>query len=78
MQSADLRLPHSWYPMARSMRRRLIYHGGPTNSGKTHNALVAMQKAESGVYCGPLRLLAMEIFDRTNADGLFCSLLTGW
>lgn len=33
---------------------------GPTNSGKTHNALQRLQTAESGVYCGPLRLLAME------------------
>ena len=77
VQSADLRLPHSWYPLARSMKRRMIYHAGPTNSGKTHNAILALQKARQGVYCGPLRLLAMEIYERCNADGVFCSLLTG-
>ncbi len=35
--------------------RSIIYHAGPTNSGKTYNALQAMRAAESGVYCGPLR-----------------------
>lgn len=31
---SDIRLPHEWYPRARIMKRRIIYHGGPTNSGK--------------------------------------------
>ena len=26
----------------------------------------AMREAKSGVYCGPLRLLAMEVFDSVN------------
>ena len=26
----------------------------------------AMREANSGVYCGPLRLLAMEVFDSVN------------
>ena len=34
---------------------------GPTNSGKTHAALQALKAAETGVYCGPLRLLAWEV-----------------
>lgn len=33
--------------------------------------------AKSGVYCGPLRLLASEIFKRTNAAGVPCDLVTG-
>ena len=49
------------FPAARSFRRRIIYHAGPTNSGKTHSALEAFKNAESGIYCGPLRLLAMEV-----------------
>lgn len=53
------------------------YHAGPTNSGKTHNALQALLKARSGVYCGPLRLLAVEVFERVNEDGVPCNLLTG-
>jgi ATP-dependent RNA helicase SUPV3L1/SUV3 len=65
------------FPLARSLRRRLIYHAGPTNSGKTHAALEALRGAESGVYCGPLRLLAMEVYDACNAAGVYCSLRTG-
>lgn len=63
--------------MARALQRKMIYHMGPTNSGKTYNALQAMCEAQSGVYCGPLRLLAMEVYDDLNASGTFCNLLTG-
>ena len=41
-------------------------HIGPTNSGKTYNALRALAAANSGVYGGPLRLLAHEIWERLN------------
>ena len=73
----DLRKPHLWYPMARALQRRLVYHMGPTNSGKTYNALAAMRAAPSGLYCGPLRLLAMEVYDELNATGTHCNLTTG-
>ena len=59
------------------MRRRIIFHAGPTNSGKTYNALQALRGAWSGVYCGPLRLLALEVFESLNGEGRDCSLLTG-
>ena len=39
--------------------------------------LQALRAAKSGVYCGPLRLLAMEVYDQLNADGLYCNLMTG-
>ncbi|KAG0526116.1 hypothetical protein BDA96_06G117600 [Sorghum bicolor] len=77
MAAADLTAPHTWYPFARAMRRRIVYHCGPTNSGKTHNALTRFAAAKSGVYCSPLRLLAMEIFDKVNALGVYCTLRTG-
>jgi len=54
------------FPLARSMQRKIIYHAGPTNSGKTYQALSAFLAAESGVYCGPLRLLAMEVYDKAT------------
>jgi hypothetical protein len=57
VETLDMSNPKSWYPMARSMTRKIIYHTGPTNSGKTYNALKAMSEASSGVYLGPLRLL---------------------
>lgn len=34
-------------------------------------------EAKKGVYCSPLRLLAMEVFDKVNALGVYCSLHTG-
>lgn len=30
-----------------------------------------------GLYCGPLRLLALEIFEKLNKEGVHCNLLTG-
>jgi len=30
-----------------------------------------------GIYCAPLRLLALEVFERMNMDGVPCELLTG-
>lgn len=48
------------------MKRKIIYHAGPTNSGKTHSALARFRAANTGVYCGPLRLLATEVAKRTN------------
>jgi ATP-dependent RNA helicase SUPV3L1/SUV3 len=52
-------------------------HVGPTNSGKTYRALKRLEEAESGIYCGPLRLLAHEIFEKMNEKGIACNLLTG-
>ena len=48
------------------MKRKIIYHAGPTNSGKTHAALERFKACQSGVYCAPLRLLAAEVYRRTN------------
>ncbi|KAG2359739.1 P-loop containing nucleoside triphosphate hydrolase protein [Suillus spraguei] len=64
--TADMSYPADMYPKARSMRRKVIMHVGPTNSGKTHMALRALAAAKTGVYSGPLRLLAHEIWDRLN------------
>ncbi|XP_018484060.1 DExH-box ATP-dependent RNA helicase DExH18, mitochondrial [Raphanus sativus] len=77
VDSADLTKPATWFPFARAMKRKIVYHCGPTNSGKTYNALQRFMEAENGLYCSPLRLLAMEVFDKVNALGVYCSLLTG-
>ncbi|RIB14503.1 P-loop containing nucleoside triphosphate hydrolase protein [Gigaspora rosea] len=76
-QLSDLRFPAEWHPAARTIQRKIILHVGPTNSGKTYNALKCLGSANSGVYCGPLRLLAHEIFDRFNSKGIPCNLVTG-
>ena len=39
---------------------------GPTNTGKTHLAMETMLEYESGVIGFPLRLLAREIFDKSD------------
>ncbi len=65
------------YALARSLQRSIHFKIGPTNSGKTYDALMALQQADSGVYLAPLRLLAMEIRDRLMEAGVPCNLVTG-
>ncbi|KAK4146846.1 P-loop containing nucleoside triphosphate hydrolase protein [Dichotomopilus funicola] len=74
---ADLRFPYEWYPATRTMQRTIHLHVGPTNSGKTYNALQALQNSRSGIYAGPLRLLAHETYTRFLARNKPCALLTG-
>jgi ATP-dependent RNA helicase SUPV3L1/SUV3 len=68
--------PHLLY-QAHLLKRRVICHVGPTNSGKTFSALKAMANASSGVYCGPLRLLAWEVCENLRRQDIPCSLITG-
>ena len=56
------------YPEARAINRRIVFHMGPTNSGKTFHALQRFMAAKSGVYCGPLKLLAAEVFEKCNTQ----------
>lgn len=112
---ADLRSPQDWYPKTRQMRRKIIFHCGPTNrsviaplcspftsflslsfslcdrvscfdcvvgmllenSGKSFEAVRALLSSSSGVYCAPLRLLALEVYHRVHSAGVLCSLFTG-
>ncbi|XP_015792107.1 ATP-dependent RNA helicase SUV3 homolog, mitochondrial-like [Tetranychus urticae] len=74
---SDLRLPPNWYPEARAIQRKIIFHCGPTNSGKTYHALERFLSAKSGVYCGPLKLLAVEVHAKANDRGTACDLVTG-
>ena len=69
--------PEKQYPEARGMKRHFILHIGPTNSGKTYEALQRLKHAYHGIYLGPLRLLALEIYDRMMAAGIPCSMITG-
>ncbi|MGQ9365098.1 helicase-related protein [Azospirillum sp. ST 5-10] len=65
------------FPVARGMGRRLVLVVGPTNSGKTHRAIAALKEARDGLYLAPLRLLALEVMERLNAEGTPATLLTG-
>lgn len=50
---------------------------GNTNSGKTHQAIQHIDKNTKGVYLAPLRLLAVENYERLNKKGIPCDLKTG-
>lgn len=76
-KAADLRFPQEWYPGTRQFQRTWYLHVGPTNSGKTYHALKRLAESGSGCYAGPLRLLAHEVFERMNAQGTLCNLVTG-
>ncbi|SOC49687.1 ATP-dependent RNA helicase SUPV3L1/SUV3 [Blastococcus aggregatus] len=45
----------------------VVFHLGPTNSGKTYESLQALAKAGSGVYAAPLRQLAHEAYAKLSA-----------
>ena len=66
-----------FFPDARKMHRRFVLHIGPTNSGKTYEAIQALKEAGDGIYLAPLRLLAYEKFEQMNTEGYPCSLVTG-
>lgn len=74
---SDLGQPYSWYPIARAKTRKVIFHCGPTNSGKTYHAMDRFMKSQTGIYCGPLKLLAVEIFHKANENKTPCDLVTG-
>jgi ATP-dependent RNA helicase SUPV3L1/SUV3 len=65
------------FPVARSMKRNIHIITGPTNSGKTWQALETLKQAKSGVYLAPLRLLALEIYEKLIESGVPCNLVTG-
>ena len=65
------------FPIARGLKRKLIFHMGPTNSGKTYAALQKLKHSDSGYYLAPLRLLALEGYESLKSSGICCSLITG-
>ena len=65
------------FPLARQIKRHFVIHIGPTNSGKTYQAIQELMTADSGIYLAPLRLLAYEQYENMNANGCPCSMITG-
>jgi len=65
------------FPLARELKRKIIFHVGPTNSGKTYEALKALKSATTGYYLAPLRLLALEGYENLKKEGVHASLITG-
>lgn len=73
----DVDNPYEWFPEARKLKRKFIMHVGPTNSGKTYNALKRLESCQKGYFAGPLRLLAREVYDKFQERGIRCNLVTG-
>ncbi|MCI9142357.1 MAG: ATP-dependent helicase [Lachnospiraceae bacterium] len=69
--------PETEFPKALEMPRKFILHIGPTNCGKTYQALERLKLAQNGVYLGPLRLLALEVYERMKDAQIPCTMLTG-
>ncbi|NRR31384.1 RNA helicase [Oxalobacteraceae bacterium] len=81
-QSINLAEYPASFDVARRIPRRFIALLGPTNSGKTHRAIEALAAADSGIYLAPLRLLALENYERLQTmekrgKPLAVSLVTG-
>ena len=55
-------------PERRTEPETVIAHLGPTNSGKTHDALRFLVESGRGVYAAPLRMLAQEAHQRLSAE----------
>lgn len=69
--------PKDEYPNARAMKRVVYLHLGETNTGKTYQAIERLKESSNGIYLAPLRILALEIFERLNESGVACDLMTG-
>jgi ATP-dependent RNA helicase SUPV3L1/SUV3 len=55
-------------PVRTTRPENVVFHLGPTNSGKTYESLVALAENRSGVYAAPLRQLAHEAYARLSAQ----------
>ena len=55
-------------PARRVQPDSVVAHLGPTNSGKTYQALEVLKAHGRGVYAGPLRMLAQEAHRRLAAE----------
>ncbi|WML35230.1 helicase-related protein [Clostridium sp. OS1-26] len=69
--------PKDEYESARKIKRKIYLHLGETNTGKTYNAMQRLKEARNGIYLSPLRILALENYEKLNAEEVKCSLLTG-
>jgi len=69
--------PKDEYRLARNINRKIYIHLGETNTGKTYTAMERLKVAKNGVYLSPLRILALENYEKLNNNGVICNLLTG-
>jgi len=69
--------PKDEYYEARKYKRKFYLHLGETNTGKTYNAMIRLKESKKGIYLSPLRILALENFEKLNKEGVKCNLATG-
>lgn len=69
--------PKDEYKEVRHMNRKFYLHLGETNTGKTYNSMERLKKSKKGIYLSPLRILALENFEKLNKEGVVCDLITG-
>ena len=55
-------------PVRTTRPENVVFHLGPTNSGKTYESLLALRTNGRGVYAAPLRQLAHEAYARLSAE----------
>ncbi|WP_193752766.1 helicase-related protein [Aureimonas ureilytica] len=65
------------FPLARSIERKLLFLAGPTNSGKTYEAMRFAIEAATAEVLSPLRLLAHEHREALTQGGARAGLITG-
>ncbi|HCL4466409.1 TPA: RNA helicase [Clostridium botulinum] len=69
--------PKDEYKEVRHMNRKFYLHLGETNTGKTYNSMERLKESKKGIYLSPLRILALENFEKLNKEGIMCNLITG-
>nr|WP_025776304.1 helicase-related protein [Clostridium botulinum] len=69
--------PKDEYKKVRHMNRKFYLHLGETNTGKTYNSMERLKESKKGIYLSPLRILALENFEKLNKEGIMCNLITG-
>lgn len=75
LSGIEISNPMTWNPPRR--KRHWTMYLGPTNSGKTYHAMERLIQAPRGAYLAPLRLMALENYDRLVAAGVSSRLKTG-
>ena len=76
-QSLQLNSYENSFELARKMSRKFTLLLGPTNSGKTYDAIQNLSKAANGLYLAPLRLMALENQETLFERGVLANLITG-
>ena len=56
--------------------KKIVALLGPTNTGKTHDAIEKMLEFESGIFGFPLRLLAREVYEKCVTISLEIKFIT--